>query len=139
MIHSFIKKSWIIKYCGITRIRGGSIFVVFVGSPSPRIYILNEYKFRKSYLSYWNWNPTHSRNYIPTNKQKTHNTRKLTSTKLNDYTVYANWYVSITQSHWFITTTRSMIKDTQKCPLLHGLSYPGVWSTTNSWFFWMLF
>ena len=30
------------KYCGIIRIRGGSIFVEFVGTPHPRIYILNE-------------------------------------------------------------------------------------------------
>ena len=29
-------------YCGIIRIRGGSIFVEFVVTPHPRIYILNE-------------------------------------------------------------------------------------------------
>ena len=29
-------------YCGIIRIRGGSIFVEFVGTHHPRIYILNE-------------------------------------------------------------------------------------------------
>ena len=29
-------------YCGIIRIRGGSIFVEIVGTPHPRIYILNE-------------------------------------------------------------------------------------------------
>ena len=29
-------------YYGIIRIRGGSIFVEFVGTPHPRIYILNE-------------------------------------------------------------------------------------------------
>ena len=29
-------------YCGIIRIRGGSIFVEYVGSPHPRIYILNK-------------------------------------------------------------------------------------------------
>ena len=30
------------KYCGIIRIRGGSVFVEFVGNPHPRIYIVNE-------------------------------------------------------------------------------------------------
>ena len=29
-------------YCGIIRIRGGSVFVEFVGTPHPRIDILNE-------------------------------------------------------------------------------------------------
>ena len=31
-----------VRYCGIIRVRGGSIFVEFVGTPHPRIYILNE-------------------------------------------------------------------------------------------------
>ena len=31
-----------LRYCGIIRIRGGSIFVEFVGTHHPRIYILNE-------------------------------------------------------------------------------------------------
>ena len=30
------------EYCGIIRIRGGSIFVEFVGTPHPRNYIFNE-------------------------------------------------------------------------------------------------
>lgn len=30
---------------GVIRIRGGLIFVLFVGSPSPQIYILGENKF----------------------------------------------------------------------------------------------
>ena len=34
--------AWNIAYCGIIRIRGGSIFVEFVGTPHPRSYILNE-------------------------------------------------------------------------------------------------
>ena len=29
------------RYCGIIRFRGGSVFVKFVGTPHPRIYILN--------------------------------------------------------------------------------------------------
>lgn len=37
-------------YCRINRICGGSIFVVFVGSPSLQIDILNE-NFRKSFLT----------------------------------------------------------------------------------------
>ena len=32
----------IVIYCGIIRIRGGSIFVEFVGTTHPRIYILHE-------------------------------------------------------------------------------------------------
>lgn len=46
-----------IIYCGIIKVRGGSIFVVFVGSPPPRIYTLNESKFTKRYIYYWNWKP----------------------------------------------------------------------------------
>lgn len=34
-------------YCGIIRIWSGSIFVGFVGSPPPLIYIIKENKFRK--------------------------------------------------------------------------------------------
>lgn len=30
------------KYCGIIRVCGGSMFVVFLGRPHPLIYILNE-------------------------------------------------------------------------------------------------
>lgn len=37
-----------IKYCGIFKIRGGSIFV---GSPNPRIYILDEKNKRVGYLT----------------------------------------------------------------------------------------
>lgn len=33
------------KYCGIIKFHGGSIFVVFEGSPLPRIYILDKNKF----------------------------------------------------------------------------------------------
>lgn len=40
------------KCCGIIRICGGLFFVVFMGSPPQQIYILNERKFRKSFLSY---------------------------------------------------------------------------------------
>ena len=38
-------------YCGIIRIRGGSVFVEFVGTPHPRIYILNETKRSKILLN----------------------------------------------------------------------------------------
>lgn len=58
------------RYCGISRTHCGSIFVVFMGSHRPRIYVIDENKFRKSYPFNWNWKPTHSRNYIPMNKQK---------------------------------------------------------------------
>lgn len=36
----------IYRYCAIIRIRGGSSFVVFMGSPPQRIYILNKNKLR---------------------------------------------------------------------------------------------
>ena len=37
----------LIVYCGIIRIRGGSIFEEFVGTPHPLIYILNEIRSKK--------------------------------------------------------------------------------------------
>ena len=42
MENNFNEKKNHLKYCGIIRIRGGSIFVEFVGTYHPRIYILNE-------------------------------------------------------------------------------------------------
>lgn len=86
-------------YCEIIRIRDGSIFMVFMGSPPPRIYIqLNE-----SLLFYWNSKLKHPRKYIPTNKQKTYNPRKLAHTNLNDSTVITrSFYKSFTQCKPFI-------------------------------------
>lgn len=53
-INLLVEKNWQQEfewdYCGIIRIHGSSIFGVFVGSPSPQIYILNEIFFRKSIL-----------------------------------------------------------------------------------------
>ena len=41
------------EYCGIIRIRGGSIFVELVGTPHPRIYILNEI-ISKMFIEHFN-------------------------------------------------------------------------------------
>lgn len=43
------------KYCGIIKIDGRWILVVFVGSPLPWIYIPNENRFWKNKVPYWNW------------------------------------------------------------------------------------
>lgn len=64
-INRFLKWHWVLNqvlrlsrfktqtvYCGIIRIRGGSIFVVFVSSPPPRIFVLHENKFWMSNFSY---------------------------------------------------------------------------------------
>ena len=51
-----IANFWLIlfwMYCGIIRIHGGSIFVAFVGTPHPQIYILNE-KISKFCIKYFN-------------------------------------------------------------------------------------
>lgn len=59
---------YICIYCGNIRICGSSIFMVYEGSSSPRIYILDKNKFWKSKLSYWHWKQMHPQNYIPMNK-----------------------------------------------------------------------
>lgn len=94
---------WFICTCSITfweiiRFRGVSNFVVFVSRPPPWIYILNENDFEWVSFFYWNWKSTYPRDYIPTNKQETQNTRKL-ATNLNDSTViykykqmFNSWY-----------------------------------------------
>lgn len=56
----------------------------FVGTPSLRIYILDDNKSRKSFLLYWNLKPTNPQNYIPTNKETKHNPRKIAPTNLSD-------------------------------------------------------
>lgn len=47
-------KANLYEYWGIIRIHVGSIFVVFISSPTPQIYIFDENKIVKCYLSYWN-------------------------------------------------------------------------------------
>ena len=42
----------IIDYYGIIRIRGGSVFVEFVGTPHPRIYILSETIRSKKFIKH---------------------------------------------------------------------------------------
>lgn len=54
-----------VNYCGINRIRGSSITVVFSGSPLPGVHNFNKNKFRKNYYQYWNWKPKHPRIIFP--------------------------------------------------------------------------
>lgn len=76
--------------CGIIKVCGGSIFVVFERSPIPRIYIIHEKQILKRLVfllklkieASTKWHP---HEYKQTN---THNPRKLVPINLNDSTVF---------------------------------------------------
>lgn len=72
-----------VLYCGIIITRGGSIFVLFIDSPPPQISTKTYFEI----VFLLKLKPMHSENYIPTNKQTTHDPLKLTPTILNDSTV----------------------------------------------------
>lgn len=83
---------------GIILLRVSSIFVVFVGSSLPRIYILDEGKFwRVSFLT-----ETKIRRFLHITFPwiSFHNSRKLTSTNLNDSTVDWSRSLSIASMYW---------------------------------------
>lgn len=66
---------------------GWSTYGVFVGNPTPQIYILNK-RHSKKELFFSLKIPTHPQKYIPMNKEKANNPRKSALTKLNDSTEY---------------------------------------------------
>lgn len=62
-----------LHFC-IIRIHDGSIFVVFVGAPTPPlIFILEKKQILKEFVFLLKLTTTHPRNNIPSNKQKTIN------------------------------------------------------------------
>lgn len=74
-------------YCGIIRICGFSIFVEFMGSPHPWIYIHPRWKLINK-IKICFTTETENRRTTKFHPQKTHNPRNLTPTKLNYSTVF---------------------------------------------------
>lgn len=66
---------------------GWSTYGVFVGNPTPQVYILNK-RHSKKELFFSLKKPTHLQKYIPMNKEKANNPRKSALNKLNDSTEY---------------------------------------------------
>ena len=72
-----------IDYCGIVRIHGGSVFMIFMDNLFPNL--SPRQKFWNKYLSYRNWKTTIEEMTSPETPQKI---TKVGPTNLNDCTVY---------------------------------------------------
>lgn len=60
---------WLWRYCGIFRLRGDSVILVSVGGPLPRIYILDEIKIKKSFLTETENRRIHEITFLQINKK----------------------------------------------------------------------